>query len=178
MPFARVWGGRAAATILTLLVGACAPTLDWREVRPEGSGAVALLPCKPANESRTVELAGARIRMQISACSVAGTTWALAHADVEAAERVSPALAALRDAAAKNLGGAAAVVAPMKVPGMTPNTQAERLHVDGRLPGGETVGMDSGFFVKGTRVYQATAMGKAIPPEAVATFFDNLKLPT
>ena len=62
--------------------------------------------------------------------------------------------------------------------GMTPNVQADRLHIDGRLPGGDGVGVDSGFFVKGTRVFQVTAMGKALPPDALATFFDNIKLPT
>lgn len=167
-----------AASVVVLFLCACSPALDWREARPEGSGAVLVLPCKPTNEARTVTLAGARVRMQIAACSVDGSTWALAHADVAEAERVTPALVAMREAAAKNVEGTAVVVGPMKVPGMTPNVQADRLHIDGRLPGGDGVGVDSGFFVKGTRVFQVTAMGKALPPDALATFFDNIKLPT
>ena len=31
---------------------ACTPTLDWREVRPEASGLVALFPCKPDRHAR------------------------------------------------------------------------------------------------------------------------------
>lgn len=178
MPWIHALGGRLAACGVLLSLCACSPSLDWREVRPEDSGAVALFPCKPSTDARMVTLAGARVRMVLAACKAADATWALAYADVADPARVSPALEALRAASRSNLGGTATVLGPMKVEGMTPNPQAERVRVRGKLPAGEAVMLESGFFARGTRVYQSTVMGKAPDPEAVATFFDSLKLPS
>ncbi|MBX3623052.1 MAG: hypothetical protein KF891_24040 [Rhizobacter sp.] len=178
MPWIHAHGGRAAACGALLALCACSPSLDWREVRPEDSGAVALFPCKPSTDARMVTLAGTRVRMVLAACKAADTTWALAYADVADPVRVTPALEALRTASRANLGGTVQVLGPMKVEGMTPNPQAERVRVQGRLPGGNAVTLEGGFFVRGTRVYQSTAMGRAPDAEAVATFFDNLKLPS
>jgi len=40
---------RLAAVLMTAmaLLAACSPTLNWREVRPEGTRLALLLPCKP-----------------------------------------------------------------------------------------------------------------------------------
>lgn len=178
MSVVRVLRGRVVAWMLVPTLWACTPALDWREVRPEASGAQLMLPCKPSNEARTVTLAGARVRMHVAACTAGGATWALAYADMGDPALVAPALDSLRAAVAANLAASATVLAPMKVPGMTPNAKAERLRAAGRLPGGEPVNAESGFFVRGTQVFQATVMGKAPAPEAVGTFFDNLKLPS
>jgi hypothetical protein len=178
MPVACVWGGRGAAWMVVPALCACSPALDWREVRPEASGALVLFPCKPSNEARTVTLAGARVRMHVAACTAEGATWALAYADMGDPNLVAPALDSLRSASAANLAASAAVTGPMKVPGMTPNPQADRLHAAGRMPGGDPVQIDSGFFVRGTQVFQATVMGTSPAPEAVGTFFDSLKLPS
>lgn len=164
--------------MLLLALAACAPSLDWREVRPEDSAATAMFPCKPSTDARMVGLAGARVRMVLVACRAGDVNWALAFADVGDPSHVAQALQELRASNAGNLGGAPTVIGPMRVAGMTPNPQAERLRVQGRLPGGEPVSLESGFFVHGTRVYQATVMGKAIDAEALAMFFDGLKLRT
>lgn len=176
MLLSRALGGRPAAWLLLVVLSACSPTLDWREVRPEDSGAVALFPCKPTTDARMVTLAGSRVRMLLTACRAGDSTWALAHADMADPTRVTPALQALRDATAGNLSGTVTVSGPMAVSGSTPNTLAERVRVQGRLPGGDEVRLEGGFFTRGTRVYQATVMGRAPDAEALAIFFDNLKL--
>lgn len=170
-------GGRLAALIALALLCACSPTLDWREVRPEGSGAVLLFPCKPSTDTRTVTLDGVRVRMLLTACRAGDATWALAFADVGEPSRVTSALAALRAATVANLGAPAQLLGPMRVSGMTPNPLAEHLRTRGKLPGGEAVTLEAGFFVKGTWVFQSTVMGGGPSSEAVDVFFDNLKLP-
>jgi hypothetical protein len=172
------YGGRVVALTAFVLLSACSPTLDWREVRPEEGGAVALFPCKPSTDARMVTLDGARVRMMLTACRAGDATWALAYANVGEPARVMPALLALRAASVANLGAPAQRVGAMQVNGMTPNPQAERVRIEGKLPGGEAVTLESGFFAKGTWVFQATVMGAKSNSEAVATFFDNLKLPT
>ncbi len=171
-------GGRVAALTLIALLCACSPTLDWREVRPEGSGVVAMFPCKPSNDARMVTLDGARVRMVLAACRAGDATWALAFADVADPARVAASLASLRSASVANLGAPALSLGPVNVPGMTPNPQAERVRVQGKLPDGEVVTLESGFFVRGTWVFQATVMGVQPNSEAVASFFESLKLPS
>jgi hypothetical protein len=176
MLLSRLAGGRRAAWMLLLMLGACAPVLDWREVKPEDSAASLMFPCKPTTDARMVSLAGGRVRMQIAACRAGDVTWALAYADVADPVKVTPALAALRESAVGNLKGSATAVGALQIAGMTPNPQAERLRVRGGLPSGEAVTLEAGFFVRGTRVYQATVMGKALDAEALAMFFDGVKL--
>ncbi|MGY4827435.1 hypothetical protein ACVNIS_02510 [Sphaerotilaceae bacterium SBD11-9] len=172
-------GGRAAALFAPLaLLGACSPTLDWREVRPEATEAVALFPCKPSTDVRTVSLDGDRVRMRLVACRAGDATWALAYAEVADPARVAPALTALRAAAQANLGGAAERLGPMQVQGMTPNPLAERLRLQGKLPSGEPVTQELGFFSRGTWVFQATVMGAKLGSEPVANFFDSIKWPS
>lgn len=171
-------GGRVAAAVALMGLCACSPTLDWREVRPEDSGVVALFPCKPTTDARMVTLAGARVRMLLTACWAGDLTWALASADAEQPSQVGPALEALRAAAAANLGAPAQALGQLPVSGMTPNAQAGRVRIKGKLPDGTAATLEAGYFAKGTWVFQATVMGAAPGGDAVATFFDNLKLPS
>lgn len=175
--------GRSAAWLLSwglagLVLTGCAPSLDWREIRPEDSDAIAVFPCKPTTDARMVMLAGVRVRMVLVACRAGDATWALAFADVGDPAKVTQALHDLRGSNAGNLNGTPSAIGPMRLAGMSPNPQAERVRVEGRLPGGDAVVLEGGFFARGTRVYQATVMGKAIDAEALAMFFDGLKLRT
>jgi len=170
--------GRLVMLLALVPLCACSPTLDWREVRPEGGGVVALFPCKPSTDARMVTLGDAPVRMVLAACRAGDATWAIAFADTAEPSKVGPALAALRVASASNLGGTPRVMAPLQISGMTPNPQAERVRIEGKLPGGEAVNLEAAFFVKGTRVFQATVMGAQPGSEAAATFFDSLKLPS
>ena len=74
----------------------CAPTFDWREARPPGSGALLLFPCRPQVQERQVPLGGSPVRLSIHACSAGGVTWGMAVADVVDPARVGAALEALR----------------------------------------------------------------------------------
>jgi hypothetical protein len=175
-------GCRAAWVLSLSLIGlaltGCSPTLDWREIRPEDSDAIAMFPCKPTTDARMVSLAGVRVRMVLVACRAVDANWALAFADIADPARVTQALQELRASTAGNLNGTPSVIGPLRIAGATPNPQAERVRLQGRLPGNDAVALESGFFVRGTRVYQATVMGKALDAEAVAVFFDGLKLRT
>ena len=65
-----------------LLVSACTPTLNWREIQPEGGEVYAMFPCKPERFARNLLLAGDTVNMQMSSCVVDGTTYAVAYASV------------------------------------------------------------------------------------------------
>lgn len=170
---------RGVWLLLAALV-ACAPALNWREVRPESTGLVAMFPCKPSRQTREVPLAGVRVSMQLLACEAGGATWSLSHAELADPGRVGTALVALNDALAANLGSpAASPPAPLVVPGMTPQPRAQRVHLGGQRADGVAVRVDAAVFARGTHVFQAVVMQpageRALDSEAPQNFFGGLR---
>ena len=166
--------GLASALIAGLAV-ACSPTLDWRDARVDG-GLTTLFPCKPAELARDTALNGRRMRMTLLSCTAGGASYSVSHADVRAPDAVAPALAELRSALAANVGALSADGVPLRVPGMTPGSQALRLRSVGHLPDGTAVEEHAALFARGTHIYQAVVLGAHPEDEAVETFFGALKL--
>lgn len=168
------WAAWAASTGSIVVLAACTPTLDWREVRP-AEGVVALFPCKPTALTREVTLAGQVVSMALHACSAGGQTWGVAVADVRDPGRVGRTLDELRSSAASNLGAVSAQPLPLQVPGATPNPSAAREVLEGRSPDGRMLARQVAVFARGTLVVQATVLGTALPAEAVDTFYGGLR---
>ena len=168
------WRGGAAVFAAAALQG-CAPALDWRDVRPAGSGAVLLFPCKPSVQERPVALAGVTVRLALHACSAGGLTWGLAHAEMTDPSLVGPALAALRAAAARNLGATPAALAPLAIAGATPHPESGSTRLEGRTPAGAALRMQVVVCARGTQVIQASVLGEALPEEAVQTFIGSIR---
>lgn len=161
---------------MALLV-ACSPVLDWREVRAPDSAARLLMPCKPSVQERRVPLAGRPTRLVLLACAAGDITWGLAVADVGSPARVGEALQALALSAGGNVAAAAPTQRlPLVVPGGTPHAAAQMLRFEGRLPDGKAVRMQTAVFSHGTWVYQASALGPALPDEPVQTFMASIRL--
>ena len=170
--FRRAWGSIALAA-----AAGCSPALNWREVHPAQSDATALFPCRPASDSRRVQLAGRPAEMFIVVCSASGSTFALSYADVGDPGDVDRALGALRTAAVNNVAGSAHSADGPAIPGATPSPGAARLRIAGRLPDGKPATMDAVFVARGTRVFQASVISSRAPDaEAVDTFFGGLRL--
>jgi len=157
-------------------LAACSPTFNWREVRPEGSDAVAMFPCKPERFARPVRLAGVAVEMRLSSCAVDGVVFGLSHAAMDDPSRVRQALQELRDAAARNIGAMAGTPSPFSVAGMTPNELAQRWALQGHAADGKPVVEQVAVFTRGLRVYQATIVGPMIDKEAAETFFSGIRL--
>ncbi len=168
---------RAPAAALATALGACAPSLNWRDVTPAGSELRALFPCRPDVHQRRVALAGGTATMQMHVCEASGLTFAVTYADVETPEQVARGMADLRTLAVRNIDGAGAQIADASVPGMTPHPQAGQLSVQGRLPDASPVQLRAVFFTKGLRVFQASVLGAELADDATRPFFDGLKLP-
>lgn len=166
-----------AFPLAVLLLAACSPALDWRELRPEDSGAVVLFPCRPASHARPIRLAGGEVLLTLHSCSAADVTWALAVADLADPARVGPALDELRRSAAANIAARETRELALAVPGATPNPAAGRVALAGQRADGAPVHEQMAVFTKGTRVYQATAIGPALPAEGLEIFFGGLKTP-
>jgi hypothetical protein len=166
----------AASAALAIALAACTPTLNWREIQPEGSELFAMFPCKPERFARAVSLAGARVEMRMSSCVVDGVTYAVAHASVAEPAKVVAAMTELRAAITVNIAGSATELGAVSVPGMTPNPLAQRIALKGRGTDGSALQEQAVFFVKGLRVYQASIVGPKIDPEAADTFIAGLRI--
>jgi hypothetical protein len=160
---------------VAVLLAACAPVLDWRELKLDEGRLRVLFPCKPASHARQVALQDQLLRLELHACTAGGTTWAVAFADTADPARVGSALSALRHAAAQNLGASAPRVLALQVEGATPNPASERVQFEGRLPDGRPVTEQVAVFAKGTRVFQAVALGDRLDAEAADGFFASLR---
>lgn len=128
------------------LLAACQPALNWREVRPEKSGAVALFPCKPDVEQQ----AG----MGLAHCEAGGLKFALSWADAPDPTQSGAALKAMAQALAAKLGQPLPAAQPLQVAGMTPLPEAAQ-H---RIAVGSAV-THVAVFAHGGRVYQVIMAG-------------------
>lgn len=167
----------AAPLAAYMLLAACSPSLNWRQMRPEGAPLLTLFPCNPSGPTRSVPLAGAPAAVTVLSCDAQGMTFGLTFADVGEPARVGPALEALAAVAAGNVGASApAAPASAVVPGATPNPRAGRLSLAGRRPDGGAIQVRLMLFAHGTQVFQATVLGSQLDEEAVDTFFGALQV--
>jgi hypothetical protein len=172
--------GTAAAIAFGATLLACSPAFDWRETRPEGSGAIAMFPCRPVKQERSVRIGAAVLPMQLHSCRAGDTLFLIAAVDVADPAEVTPRLAEFRAQALANLGAASGgEVAPIEVAGATPNPQSGRLGIVAARPDGRRVVAQAAFFVKGLRLYQATVLAAdgSLGRDVVDTFFGAIRLP-
>ena len=158
------------------LLCACSPTLDWRQVRPEGWGLDLAMPCRPSNQVRQVPLAGSAVELNLLACGADAHTYAVASADMADPARVGPALQALGDAARVNVQGVVEAERAATVPGMTPQSAARHWVLRGKLPDGTQVREQVVVFAHGLRVFQASLVGPAADEARGKPFFESIEL--
>ena len=159
---------RIAPALLLALVAvviACRPSLDWREVRPDGAGVLALFPCKPEVERREP------VRMGQAACKAEGKSFSLIWAELDDPSQVAPALQQMRDSLAARLQARAEPAQAVQIKGMTPNPQAlqQGLHAERQQA-------RVAVFARGMRVYQAAMLGAKSDEAAWETFLTGFRL--
>jgi hypothetical protein len=161
-------------TVVTALV-ACTPTLDWRSVRLPDTQLVTELPCRPSRFQRDVVVAGAPLKLFMLSCEAGGVTYGVATADVGDPARVDAVMFALRDAAAAAIRSAEVRAGALNPGGVTPFSGNSSAYLHGQRPDGETVDESIRVFARGTRVYQASAVGLSLPDAALRPFEDGLR---
>jgi hypothetical protein len=155
---------------------ACSPSLNWREVTPDGSGAMATFPCRPDQQSRRVTLSGQSKSMTQVACSVEHSRFALSYVDADDPAQRSAIAEQLRVAAVDNVHGSDIRSVAVQIPGTDRAPQVQRLSMLGRWPDGTALQQHVAIFAQGLRIYQATVIGNQPPGDAVETFFSGLRL--
>lgn len=166
--------GRTGSIIVALALAACAPRLDWREVRADEAGLAAMFPCKPERFSRAAE--GANPRGGLLVCQAAGQSFSISWSVLNDPAMVTPALRMMREALVRKLAGSPSAPVPVALPGMTPNAQAGRLSLAGRGADGRVQHAELLVFARGLLVYQVMMLGSQADASAWESFVGGLKL--
>lgn len=164
-------------TAACLLLAACNPAFNWREVRPDNTALAVLLPCKPDKATRSVPLGGQATELAMLGCETGGATFAVAVATVQDTSQLAAVLAGWRAATLANMKAAGAGEAmPLKVPGAAVQPPAVLVRATGRRADGSAVQSQAAYFAQGAQVFQAVIYGDKISTEVSETFFSSLKL--
>jgi hypothetical protein len=167
------------ATLLCLAaaqaVTACSRTLDWRSVTLPDTQLVTELPCRPSRFQRDVEVAGVRLKLFMLSCEAGGVTYGVATAEVGDPARVDGVLHALRESAGAAIRSADSKAGALNMSGVTPFSGNSSAYLHGQRPDGRTVDEAVRVFARGTRVFQASAVGATLPEAALKPFEDGLR---
>jgi hypothetical protein len=169
-----MWRPWPIVALIAVVLSACSPTFNWRELRPEGTPLEALMPCKPEMAERSVPLGGSPTLLHMHSCKTGGLTFALAWADAPDAGAVPAALTDWQRASLAALRADPAHRWNTKVSG---STLTQGIQVQGTDPQGQPVQARLVYFARGNQVFQAAIYGPALSDEVSATFVDGLKLP-
>lgn len=159
---------------VALFLAACSPTFNWREVRPEGGGVQALMPCKPETAERAVPLGPSPTELHMSSCRAGGLTYALAWARVPSPQDAAAALAGWEAASRQGLRATAdaeALVPPVRGAG-----RAHARALSGLDGQGQPVEARVVYAVQGERLFQAAVYGRPLPDEHVNPFLASLEI--
>jgi hypothetical protein len=159
----------ALATVLT----GCDPALNWREVRSNDAGYIALFPAKPTSFERAVELDGLQVMMNMTAAEADGISFAVASAVIEGEAQRAKALTAMQTAMMRNIQGE---VIDQKTANVKGGATAIEIHATGKAGRtGTPVALFARFLMHESRVYQVIALGpkEKLSAETADTFLSS-----
>ena len=162
------------AAALSSLLG-CTPAFDWRSVPVPGTQLVTELPCRPSRFQRDVTVAGTPLKLFMLSCEAGGVTYGVATAEVGDLTRVDAVLHGLAESARDTIRSSEARFAALNMGGATPFSGNSSAHLRGRRPDGQAVDESIRVFARGSRVFQASAIGAHLPEQALAPFEQGLR---
>jgi hypothetical protein len=178
-------GAPAAVALLPLVLAACTPVFNWRDVPLVPAELTALLPCKPDRAERDVAFGSETVPVQMAGCEAGGATFAVAHVRADNAAQAEAWLAAWRAGLRAQWSaaqGGQVSEAPATVPRASAAPPPWQFDAQGNGPDGKPVEVHVRWFAHVQRdgrivLYQATVLGHPAAADAAGTFFDGLRLP-
>ena len=164
---------------LMLLISACSPTFNWRQVQGNDAPFSVLLPSKPSTFSRSVDLDGIKLNMTMTATEVDGIVFAVGSAKLNDINQATPAIQAMKTALVKNINGNVKSESASAVSG-GPKGNISKIDIEALGPS-ENNGQPKVLFAhleaKGQYIYQVIVIGpqKAVSTENVETFIQSFK---
>jgi hypothetical protein len=171
---------RPAAVLL--LLAACNPTFNWREVRPDNTALSLLLPCKPDRAEKTVPLGGQPVPLRMLGCDAGDATFAVAVADIGDASRAEAVLVQWQALTLANMkagpvgtGPGATQVSSFRPAGLVTGAPALLVKSTGQRADGRAVTGQAAYFSRGSQLFQVVLYAGVIDPGVAETYFSSLK---
>ncbi|MDP3605606.1 MAG: hypothetical protein Q8R59_07675 [Polaromonas sp.] len=165
-----------------LVLAACNPTFNWREVRPDNTALSLLLPCKPDKAEKTVPLGGQPVSLRMLGCDAGDATFAVAVADIGDVSRAEAVLAQWQALTLANMkagpagtGPGATQVTPFRPAGMAGGAPALMVKSSGQRADGQAVAGQAAYFSRGSQLFQVVLYAGVINAEVAETYFSSLK---
>ncbi len=175
MRYLQTW----AVLLLGLLLLACSPGLNWRDVRPQQAPLLALFPCKPDAAERSLPLGDKEVLVKMLVCEADGALFTLASTDVKSASKLGETLDLWRKATLTQMKAGAVNMTPFALKGALPLPQALKVVAKGSKPDGSTLTLHAAWFAVGTTVYQAAVYFSRETADAngpvAETYFSGLR---
>ena len=174
---------RFAAIAGTLMLFACTPKFDWREVRGTDAPFVVLMPAKPSTLARAINIGGTAVTMTMTGADIDGVNFAVGSAELADHAQAQATLSAIQTALVKNINGTirhqkSSTVAHSSG-AVTRRTAALEIEAGGTPDNSDQAWLLLARFVaQDRRIYQVVVLGRAdaVSREAAETFLSSFKL--
>lgn len=167
---------QAACIMGVLLLSACSPKYNWREVRGTDAPFMVMLPAKPASHTRPINLDGTEVTMTMTAAEVDDVAFAVGTAELPEPASTQQALQAMKRAMVRNING---TIVHENASG--PESKPAVIEIEAVGPSGNRSGrrlLLARFIAQEQRIYQVIVVGQEddVSREAADTFFTSFKL--
>jgi len=140
-----------------LLLAACYPELDWREVTSESGRYAVLMPAPPEHAQREVVVGGVALAMSMASAQKEGMAFGAAYADLPGGyTRRAELVAAARDALVRNIDGRLTADRAVQIDGAA----GREFYADGNV-GDQPMRLGGRVFTAGPRFYQVVIVGRS-----------------
>jgi hypothetical protein len=167
----------------SLLLAACSPKFDWREIRSNDAPYAVAMPSKPNTVTRQIDLNGSQVAMTMTVSTVEGVTFAVGTAELPDATQAQVSLNSMKTALVKNIVGTIKEEKVLTMPhgtagGQLAVTEIQALGAAGANGDEQVRVLFARFVAKDKRVYQlvVTSAEKTVKRELADTFFTSFKL--
>ncbi|MGV0959149.1 MAG: hypothetical protein ACOYB1_04860 [Limnohabitans sp.] len=175
------WAPVASFTMV-LLLSACSPDQNWREVGLEGSSLKAQLPCKPDRTTRSVPLGGVPVDLQVVGCESGDAMVAVMSAPLQAGVDANALLVGWQQATLSHAGVKLPLASNQQQvwlrPGFLPLAASVRIQAQGQRSDGQPLAMAAvwGAVAEGehVRLVHAVVYDRRAALEWASTLFDGI----
>lgn len=159
-----------------LLVFACTPALNWRELALGEGTLRALLPCKPDSATRVQQLAGQELAVTMTGCEAGGAMFAIASAEIAATGQIAAVQAHWQAQLLKTMQVRDSQVAPWTMRGATASLPMVHVTAQGQGQDGRPIQMQAVWFAREQRLYHAVIYAERITAEMSDPFLGAMEL--
>lgn len=167
---------RVFVLALALLVAACYPEFDWREVTSAGGRYTVLMPAQPEHAQREVVVGGVALALSMASVRNEGMAFGAAYAEIpDGYARWAELPAAARDALVRNIDGQITADREVNIDGAA----GREFFADGSVDG-KPMRLAARVFTGGPRFYQVVFVGRSdrLSEADVELFLGSFRLAT